>query len=89
MRVRYRSRSARTAETVYEQVGDVRFCCEAMRERWGLLIGFGALGHRRSTDRAVNLYSVVTQANGTSLLGMTPVDFCPFCGEPIETCRVK
>ena len=89
MRVCYRSCRPTNGEPVYEQAGDARFCCEGMSEHWGLLIGFGVLGHPRSTDRAVNLYAVVTQASGASLLGMTPVDFCPFCGEAIETCRVK
>ena len=89
MRVCYRSCPSATGEAVYEQVGEPAFCCEGMSEHWGLLIGFGALGHLCSTDRAVNLYTVVSQANRVPLLGLTPVDFCPFCGECIEVCRRK
>jgi hypothetical protein len=42
-----------------------------------------------TTSREVNLLASRPQASGTPILEMVPVDFCPWCGEPVETCRVK
>jgi hypothetical protein len=89
MRVCYRSRPAKAAGVVYQAVGRVQYCCERMRQQWGRLIGFGVLGHRASTSREVNLASAVPQANGRTVLEVVPIECCPFCGETVETCRVK
>lgn len=89
MRVFYRSRPSKSGLPVYEQVKAVAFCCEAMRQRWGVLIGFGAKDHRRSTSREVNLYSVQSQANRRAVLSLTPIDHCPFCGQAIEVYQAK
>jgi hypothetical protein len=42
-----------------------------------------------STNREVNLFIDRPQADGTTVLVMVPIDFCPFCGEVIEVHRVK
>ncbi len=83
MRVFYRSESARRGLTVYRQ-GKVKFCCAEMCQRWGVLVGFGTRG-AASTDRAVNLYLDRPQAHGGAVLEMVPVNYCPFCGEAVET----
>jgi hypothetical protein len=84
MRVYYR---AVHGPAVFRQ-GPVEFCCAAMCHWWGVLIGFG-VGDRPSTHRGVNLYHRRSQANGKSVLEVVPVEHCPWCGEPVETCRVK
>jgi hypothetical protein len=91
VRVSYRAvRPYRFGEEVcYEVVGAVVFCCRQMRRRWGSLIVFGAPGHARTTSRDVNLAVVVPQANGDSTLSLIPIHHCAFCGEAVETCRVK
>lgn len=88
MRVFYRALSSKT-HVVYGQAGPAEFCCEAMRERWGALIGFGVPGYRRTTGREVAIFSTIPQANDRAVVALTPIDFCPFCGETIEVCRVK
>ena len=53
MRVFYRC--VRCVLTVYRQTR-VSFCCEAMREKWGRLFGFGARDVDTCTSREVNLF---------------------------------
>jgi hypothetical protein len=84
MRVYYR---AVRGPAIYRQ-GPVKFCCAPMCRWWGVLIGFG-VGDRPSTDRGVNLFHRRPQANGKSVLEVVPVKHCPWCGEVVETCRVK
>jgi hypothetical protein len=86
MRVFYRC--VRCALSVYQQ-SRVVFCCETMREKWGKLIGFGARDVAACTSRGVNLFIDREQASGRSILELVPIQHCPFCGEAIETCRVK
>ena len=88
MRVSYRSVPS-AAEPVYEQAGPVTFCCAEMCRRWNALVGFGVLGHDRSTSREVNLSIPKPQANGRTLAEVVPIDFCPWCGQPVEVCRRK
>ncbi len=88
MRVTYRCCGACPDGTpVFEATG-ARFCCGEMSRYWGRLIGFGAPG-RRSTDREVNLVSAVPQRGGRSVASLAAVQFCPWCGEPVETYRAK
>jgi hypothetical protein len=86
MRVFYRC--LRRVLPVYEQI-DVAFCCSGMALQWGRLVGFGARGVTACTSRDVNLFVDRPQANGRSILELVPIQYCPFCGEPIETGRVK
>lgn len=88
MRVVYRARAPRGAATVYESK-DVRFCCERMRRWWGVLIGFGVRGCPASTSREVNLFHSRSQVGSAAALEVVAIDHCPFCGESVETCRVK
>jgi hypothetical protein len=91
MRVLYRSRLSRSrhAEPVYEQAGPTKFCCAEMCRWWGRLIGFGVHGCSASTSKTVNLYLSHPQANGKVVCEVVPADFCPWCGEAVEPCRVK
>lgn len=91
MRLSYRSISAPAVPdaTVYEQTGPVRFCCKEMCQEWGVLVAFGVKGHRRTTDRGVNLQTLHPQASGSVLAGITAIQFCPWCGEEVEVCRSK
>ena len=93
MRVLYRASKIEEAfakgKAVYEQVGDLEFCCGMMRAWWGRLIGFGARDYPRSTDAEVNLYTMLQQANGKSVLVMARVAFCPWCGDFIEVRRKR
>ncbi len=93
MRISYRSRLPKCVDAslpaVYEQAGEPAFCCDAMRQQWGRLLGFGTRDCSASTSREVCLYASRPQANGTSMLELVTVDYCPFCGEAVETCRVK
>lgn len=90
MRVFYRAvRCARrVAVTTYEATRVV-FCCDGMRRQWGRLIGFGVRGCARSTSRDVNLFTAIPQANGKTALELTPILYCPWCGEVVEPFRVK
>jgi hypothetical protein len=90
MRLFYRARQAkRTGEVVYEQTGPVAFCCAEMCRHWLTLIGFGTKDCPCSTSWDVNLYGSVPQANGGAVCLLTPVLYCPFCGEAVEACRAK
>jgi len=80
-------RSRRTVYPVYEQTRVV-FCCKALELKWSRVIGFGAKCCKASTNRDVNLYALRPQANG-AVVEHIAVNFCPFCGERIEICRVK
>ncbi len=84
MRVYYRSKSG---SPVYEQTAPVKFCCVEMCRWWDVLIGFGVVGHDRSTSKEVNLCMPRAQANGRILAEVVPVEFCPWCGEPVKACR--
>ena len=89
MRVCYTARQvSRSLPVVYQQ-GPVRFCCESMCRWWGLLVGFGVLGHSASTSRDVCLYLSRPQVNGVQSLEVVPVQHCPWCAEAIEPCREK
>lgn len=90
MRVYYRcvNHPAQPGLTLYQQ-GRVDFCCIGMCRWWGRLIGFGARSHPVSTNREVNLFTDRPQPDGSPVLVMVPIDFCPFCGEIIEVHRVK
>jgi hypothetical protein len=90
MRVFYRACSGHhpLAPVVYEQT-DVTFCCDTLCRCWDVLVGFGVKGCLRSTSREVGIFTSHAQANGKPVVGVMPVDFCPFCGEVIQTCRVK
>ncbi len=89
MKVFYRvPRRQRAALTVYE-AARVVFCCAAMERQWGQLIGFGVRGGERSTSCDVNMFSDRAQANGKSVLELTAIESCPWCGQTVETCRVK
>jgi hypothetical protein len=89
VRVLYRSRRPAGREVTYEVTEPVECCCGQMQRRWGRLIGFGAPECRQTTSREVNLALAVPQVNGGTVLELVPVDFCPWCGEAIEACRVK
>ena len=52
----------------------------------GRLIVFGVRGYKRSTSRDVNLFSDRAQAGGKTILEVTAVAACPFCGEAIQCC---
>ncbi len=86
MRVYYRA--VRSAVTTYEATR-VAFCCAAMKRFWGRLVGFGVRGCARSTSADVNLFADRAQAGGKSVLEVTAIACCPWCGEAIEPCRVK
>ena len=93
MQVSYRSRRPKRAvndlPAVYEQVGEPAFCCEGMARQWGRLIGFGVQGHPRTTSPEICLSVPRPQANRTPILEVVGIDFCPWCGQAIETCLVK
>src|SRR5256885_776819 len=93
MQVSYRSRRPKRAvldlPAVYEQVGDPTFCCEGMARQWGRIVAFGVAGHPRTTSREVCLSVPRPQASGGSILEVVAIDFCPWCGEAVEVCRVK
>jgi hypothetical protein len=74
--------------TVYRQ-GPVRWCCASMARWWGLVVGFGVKGCAAVTSRTVNLYLAQPQVGGKTAVEVVPVDFCPWCGEVVETCRTK
>ena len=86
MRVFYRA--LLRSVVVYQQT-KVTFCCGEMEKRWTKLIGFGARSIDACTSWDVNLFIDRQQANGRAILEVVPVLHCPFCGEPIETVRVK
>jgi hypothetical protein len=88
VRVFYRSRPAKSA-VVFEAARRVEWCCADMCRQWGRLIGFGVPGHPHTTDRDVNIVATVPQANGGAVLEIVPIAFCPFCGQAVETVRVK
>jgi hypothetical protein len=56
---------------------------------WGVLLGFGVRDGGVSTSREVNLWLERPQASGKPVLEVVAIDFCPFCGEAVETCREK
>jgi hypothetical protein len=80
-------RQRRAAYPVYE-LTRLAFCCTAMERKWGRVIGFGAKDCKASTSRDVNLHSLRPQVSG-AVVEHVAVNFCPFCGERIEICRVK
>ena len=86
MRVFYRC--VRRALSVYEETS-VAFCCPSMALQWGRLLGFGVRGSPASTSREVNLFVDRQQANKRTILEVFPIQYCPFCGEAVETVRVK
>jgi hypothetical protein len=56
---------------------------------WTTLVGFGVKGHARTTSREVHLYQEVPQTDGGSVCSLAEIAYCPWCGEAVETCRVK
>jgi hypothetical protein len=74
---------------VFEVVGPIKFCCAGMCRQWGGLLGFGVRDCPASTNRTVNLFADHPQANGRSVLELTEIQFCPWCGEVVETVREK
>jgi hypothetical protein len=89
MRVVYRVLRPRRpgAPLTYQQAEPVKRCCADMARWWGNLIGFGVRDVPASTSAAVNLWRDRPQANGRTILEVVPIQRCPWCGEPIETCR--
>ena len=87
MRVSYRSVPGPVV--TFEQAGPAKWCCADMARRWGALVAFGVRGQQRTTNREVNLQTPLPQANGKVLAGVTAIQFCPWCGEAVEVCRVK
>jgi len=73
---------------VCEQVDAPALSCEGMARQWVRLIGFGVPGWR-TTSRTVNLCVPVPQANGGTVLAVTPIDYCPWCAAPVETVGAK
>ena len=64
-----------------------RFCCDRMEEAWGEhnRVGFGAIDWTRlETHDGVYLYYFEHAYVDDVVLGSSPIDFCPFCGEAIE-----
>jgi hypothetical protein len=53
------------------------------------LAGFGVRNYPASTGREVNLYRDRPQANGVAVVETVEIAFCPWCGQPVEACRVK
>ena len=88
MRLNYRCTDPKAKIVTYRQ-GAVRFCCAEMCRWWNRLIGFGVRDAAASTDRAVNLFMEHPQANGSRLLEIVPVEYCPWCGEFVEMVRTK
>jgi hypothetical protein len=88
MKVFYRARAGK-GETVYGRTGPVKFCCAEMCRQWGSLVDFGVQGAAWSTSRDVSLQTLRPQVNGRSVREVTPIQVCPWCGQPVEVCRVK
>jgi hypothetical protein len=91
VRIPYRScgQCRTTGETLYEVAGRVEFCCASMCRYWTVLVGFGVKGHAQTTSREVHLYQEIPQAGGGPVCALAEIQFCPWCGEAVETCRVK
>ena len=89
MKVFYRVRCARRAAVTTYEASRVVFCCADMRRQWDRLIGFGVRGCARSTSRDVSLFTAITQTNGKTVLEVTPIIFCPWCGAAVEACIAK
>ncbi len=93
MRVFYRAIRNRLLvgpRRIYEQAGPILFCCREMIDQWGILVGFGVLGCRRTTSREVNIFTaLVPQTNGRIVTGITEIWYCPWCGERIEVWRLR
>jgi hypothetical protein len=75
--------------TVYGQSGEPVFCCKAMADQWGQLIGFGLVRQSLSTSREVNLFFRLVQIGREPLCILTAIRYCPFCGESIQSCLAK
>ena len=88
MQVFYTARQRNPRLPVVYRAGRVRFCCPEMERRWGALVAFGVPG-KATTAREVCLSVPRPQANGTPILEVVAIDFCPFCGRAVEVCRVK
>jgi hypothetical protein len=73
----------------YVQSGMPTFCCPDMAREWGDLFGFGVKGSPRYSDNRIYLYTRHTFTSGSSVYGVTPVAYCPFCGARIETSDVS
>jgi hypothetical protein len=89
MRVMYRAESRSPRMPVVYRPGAVKWCCIEMCRWWNVLIGFGVRGCPASTSRDVNLFIDRPQANGENVVETVEIAFCPFCGQPVEACRVK
>jgi hypothetical protein len=89
MRVMYRAESRSPRLPVVYRATGIKWCCEDMARQWASLIGFGVRDCPASTDREVNLYRDRPQANGKTVVETVEIAFCPFCGQPVEACRVK
>ena len=56
---------------------------------WNVLVGFGVKENRQTTSQEVHLFAEVPQWGGGPVCAVVEVQFCPWCGEPIEAYRVK
>lgn len=83
------NRVKRAGLPVTYRQGPVTFCCASMNRWWGLLIGFGVRDCPTSTNRDVCLYLTRPQTHKAPVLELVAVECCPWCGQPVEVCRVK
>jgi hypothetical protein len=53
---------------------------------WHRMICFGPPGLE---SREVNVWTRIPQAKGGYVWAVTEINFCPWCGEAVEVCRLK
>lgn len=53
------------------------------------MIGFGVRDCPKSSSKEVNIWTRIPQARGMFTWGLVEINYCPFCGEAVETCRLK
>jgi hypothetical protein len=82
-------RGSRQRERVSWHFFSLKFCCRAMRDEWGVLIGFGLKGHAQTIRRQVNIFTLHAYSSGPLVPGITGIWDSPWCGEEIEITRVK
>lgn len=68
--------------TAYE-AADLDYCCDRMAHEYGDLVRLGVDGFPRVENLSLAVATTVIQGDGDALTALTPIGYCPWCGDRI------
>ena len=68
----------------HDVVGSLIYCCTTLAMWWDVLVDIGIAGYPRAENMRACLRTTHVAVDGDKAIGVTPIDYCPWCGARFE-----